>query len=262
MNALSLTIRDSATMLRRDLVRSLRIKAMTLSAVVTPLIFLVLFNYVYGGAIGAGLGGGAHAGPYINYIVPAIIIMVVGYGCSATAVNLTSDLSEGVITRFRTMAIARSSVLIGQVASGLIRTLVSVGLVIAVAWLMGFRPSASPSDWALALGVIALASLALTCMGLLFGLVGKTPAGANSLSLLFQILILTSSAFVSTASMSGVARAFAEYQPFTPVIDSIRGLLLGAPMGNSAILAVAWLVGLSLIGYLAAQAVYNRDPVR
>lgn len=250
-------------MLRRDVLHSLRRFSMTLSGLMVPIIMLLLFNYVFGGAIGAGLGGVAHGGAYVNYLAPGIIIMTVGSGCATTAINLCMDLSEGIIARFRTMAIARTSVLTGQVIGSLIRTLITVGLVIGVALLMGFRPSANPVAWIAALGLIALFTLAITWMGVLFGLVGKTPAGANSLSLIFQLLAFTSSAFVSPDSMPAGVRWFAEYQPFTPVIDTLRGLLLGTPIGsNSAFLAVAWCVVLTLVGYLVARAVYNRAPVQ
>jgi ABC-2 type transport system permease protein len=132
-----------------------------------------------------------------------------------------------------------------------------------VALLMCFRPSAGPVAWIAALGVIALFTFALTWMSVVAGLVGKTPAGANSLSLIFQLLSFTSSAFVRPDSMSGVVRWFAEYQPFTPVIDTLRGLLRGTPIsGTSAVLAVAWCAGLTLIGYLVARAVYNRNSAR
>jgi ABC-2 type transport system permease protein len=128
---------------------------------------------------------------------------------------------------------------------------------------MGFRPTTSPVAWVAAFGLIALFTLAITWMGTVFGLVGKTPAGANSLSLIFQLLAYTSSAFVSPDSMSVGMRWFANYQPFTPVIDTLRGLLLGTRVGsNSAILAVAWCIGLTLVGYLWARAVYNRGPVK
>src|SRR2546427_464888 len=199
----------------------------------------------------------------IDYLAPGIIILTVGSGGATTAINLCMDMSEGIIARFRTMAISRASVLTGQVLGSLIRTMISVGLVIGVALLMGFRPTTSLVAWIAALGVIALFTFALTWMGVVFGLVGKTPAGANSLSLIFQLLLpLTSSAFVRPDSMPAGIRWFAEYQPFTPVIDTLRGLLLGTPIGNSAILAVAWCVGLALVGYLWARAVYNRNPVR
>ena len=258
MSTLSFALRDSATMLRRDVWHSLRRFSMTLSGLLVPIIMLVLFVYVFGGAIGAGLGDGA----YINYVAPGIILMTVGSGCATTAINLCMDMSEGIIARFRTMAISRASVLTGQVLGSLIRTMISVCLVTGVALLIGFRPTANPVNWIAALGLIALFTFAITWMGVAFGLVGKTPAGANSLSLIFQLLSFTSSAFVSPDSMSGGVRWFAEYQPFTPVIDTLRGLLLGTPIGNSAVLAVAWCAGLTLVGYLWARAVYNRDPVK
>ncbi len=209
---------------------------------------------MFGGAVGAGLGGVAH--------VTGVALPDVGSGVATTAINLCMDMSEGIIARFRTMAIARASVLTGQVLGSLIRTLITVGLVTGVALLMGFRPTADPVAWVAALGLVALFTLALTWMGVVFGLVGKTPAGANSLSLIFLLLSFTSSAFVRTDSMPAGVRAYAEYQPLTPVIETLRGLLLGTPIGDSAVLAVAWCVGLALVGYLWARSVYNRDPVR
>jgi ABC-2 type transport system permease protein len=262
MSTLSFALRDSATMLRRDVRHSLRNLPGTLSGLLVPIIMLVLFVYVFGGAIGASLGGVAHDGAYIDYIAPGIIIMTVVSGGATTAINLCIDMSEGIIARFRTMAIFRASVLTGQVLGSLIRTMITIGLVIGVALLMGFRPTANPVAWIAALGVIALFTFALTWMSVAFGLVGKTPAGANSLSLIFQLLSFTSSAFVRPDSMPGGVRWFAEYQPFTPIIDTVRGLLLGTPIGNSAVLAVAWCAGLTLVGYLWARAVYNRNSVR
>src|SRR6266567_391386 len=262
MSTLSYALRDSATMLRRDVRHSLRRLSMTLSGLLVPIIILVLFVYVFGGAMGAGQGLVAQGGAYIDYIAPGIIILTVGSGGATTAINLCMDMSEGIIARFRTMAISRASVLTGQVLGSLIRTMISVSLVIGVALLMGFRPTANPVAWIAALGVIALFTFALTWMSVLFGLVGKTPAGANSLSLIFQLLSFTSSALVRPDSMSGGVRWFAEYQPFTPVIDTLRGLLLGTPIGNSAILAVAWCAGLTLLGYLWARAIYNRNSAR
>lgn len=262
MSTPSYVLRDAATMLRRDVLHSLHHLSMTLSGVLTPVFMLVLFVFFFGGAIGAGSGGLAPGGAYINYVTPGILIMTVASGCATTAVNLVMDLNEGIITRFRTMAIARMSVLTGCVLGSLIRTMISVFLVIGVALLMGFRPTTGPLAWITALGVTALFTLALTWMGVVFGLVGKTPAGANSLALLFQLLTLTSSAFVRTDSMSGPVRWYASYQPFTPVINTVRGLLLGTPTGNNALLAIAWCAALALTGYLGARAVYNRGPVR
>lgn len=261
MNTLSLTLRDSATMLRRDVRHSLRYLTMTLSGVLTPIVMLVLFVYFFGGALAASIGDGAYGG-YVNYVVPGILIMTVGSGCATTAISLVTDINEGIITRFRTLAIAPAAVLTGQVLGSLLRTMISVVLVIGVALLMGFRPTAGPVTWIAALGVIAMFTFAVTWMGVLFGLVGKTPAGANSLSLIFLLLAFTSSAFVRTDSMPGLVRWYAEYQPLTAVINTLRGMLLGTAIGNSAALAVAWSVVLALVGYLGAHAIYSRGPVR
>ena len=262
MTTLSVTLRDTATMLRRDARHSLRRLSMTLSGMGTPTIMLALFNYVYGGTLGAGLGGAGHSGDYINYIAPGIIAMTVASGCATTAINLCMDLSEGIIARFRTMAISRASVLTGQVIGSVIRTMLSIALVIGFALLMGFRPTANLGAWLAVAGLVALFTFAITWMGVVFGLVGKTPAGANSLSLIFLLLSFTSSAFVRPDSMPTVVRWFAEYQPLTPVTDTLRGLLLGTPIGNnSAILAVTWCVGLTLVGYLWARAIYSRNAV-
>jgi ABC-2 type transport system permease protein len=262
MSNLSFTLHDTATLLRRDFRHSQRNLTMTLSGLITPTVILVLFVYVLGGTLGAGLGGVTHTRAYIDYLAPAIILMTVGSGCETTAINFCMDMSEGIISRFRTMAIFRSSVLIGQVLGSLIRTILSIVFVLGVALLMGFRPTASLVSWIAAFGVIALFTLAVTWMGVVFGMIGKTPAGANSLSLIFILLPFISSAFVRPESMPVGVRWFAEYQPFTPIIDTLRGLLLGTPIGNSAIQAIAWCIGLTLVGYLLARVLYNRDPVR
>jgi ABC-2 type transport system permease protein len=266
MTNLSYAMRDAATMLRRDALHSLRNLMMTLSGVLTPVVMLLLFVEVFGGTLGAGLGGVGRRGAYIDYIdyvAPAIIIITVGSGCATTAVNLCMDMTEGIIARFRTMAISRASVLTGQVVGSVIRTMISVSLVIGVALLLGFRPTAGPAAWLAAIGLIVLFTLALTWLAVAFGLVSKTPAGANSLSLFPQLLLpFTSSAFVRPDSMPAGVRAFAENQPFTPVIDTLRGLLLGVPLGNSAVLAVAWCAGITLVGYLWARTAYDHYPTR
>lgn len=262
MNKFPLGLRDSLTMLRRDFIHSQRNIAMTLSGLGTPVIMLLLFNYVYGGAMGAGLAGAARGASYINYLAPGILIMTVGSGCATTAINLVMDMSEGIIARFRTMPISRVSVLTGTVIGSLIRTLITVTVVIGVAALIGFRPTTNAVAWVEALGLVALITLGVTWMGVVFGLVGKTPAGANSLSLLFLLLAFTSSAFVNPATMPVGVRQFAEYQPFTPVIDALRGLLLGTPVSDSSLLlAVAWSIGLTLVGYFWARAIYDRNSV-
>ncbi|MDQ2743538.1 MAG: ABC transporter permease [Chloroflexota bacterium] len=258
MSTLSYAVSDSATMLRRDFRHMLRYPMMAISGVGTPTFFLLLFVYVFGGAMGHALGGAT----YIDYVVPGILVMAVGSGSAATAINVNADMAEGIIARFRTMAISRASVLTGQVVASVIQTMVSIGLVIGIALLMGFRSTAGPAEWIAAIGVLAMLTLAFTWLAVAFGLVTKTPGGANSSTLPLLVLPFISSAFVRPDSMPAGLRWFAENQPFTPIIDTLRGLLLGAPIGHSADLAVAWCAGITLLGYLWARAAYNRDPAR
>jgi ABC-2 type transport system permease protein len=257
MTALGLTIADSATMLRRDLKHSLRTPMMTISGVATPLVFMLLFAGVFGRALGASLTGGAR-GDYLGYVTPGVLLMAVGSGSAFTAIKVCMDMREGIIGRFRTMAIARSSVLTGQVVGSLIRTLVSVGLVLGAAVALGFRPTAGPVEWLAAIGVVAMLTVALTWLAVAFGLVTKTPAGANSLSLIPQFLPLVSSAFLPTAAMPAGVRWFASHQPYTPIIETLRGLLTGGGIGTSGVLAVAWCAVIALGGYLWARAAYRR----
>ena len=259
MSMLAYAMGDSVTMLRRDLRHSLRYPAMTIAGMAVPILFLLLFVGVFGNTLSAGLGAAAAPGHYIDYIVPGILVMTAGAGAEGTAVNVCTDMTAGIIARFRTMAIARTAVLTGQLLGSLIRTLISGALVLALALGLGFRPAANPVGWVAAVGVFAMASLALTWVGVAFGVYAKTPEGANSLSLILLVLPFVSSAFVPTPTMPPAARWFAQNQPFTPVIETLRSLLSGTPMGSSAILAVAWCAGLAVVGYLAARALYDRN---
>ena len=252
-------IADAATMLRRDFQHLRRYPLMTISGIGTPTVMLLLFVYVFGGAVGAGLGAGVS---YVNYLVPGILMMTVGSGCAATAIGVNMDMTEGVVARFRVMAISRASVLTGRVIGSVIRTMLSVGLVLGVAILIGFRPTASAGQWVVAVAFIALLALALTWLSLAFGMVAKTVAGANSLTLILQFGPFVSSGFVPPQTMPGGLRWFAENQPFTPMIETLRGLLLGTPIGNHGLIAVGWCVVIALAGYMWARTAYNRDPVR
>jgi ABC-2 type transport system permease protein len=262
MSMLSYAVSDSATMLRRNLRHTLRYPVTVMMSLGVPVLLLLLFVGVFGGALSAGLGGASHGGSYVDYVVPGILLMTVGYGSSTTALAVNKDMTEGIIARFRTMAISRASVLTGHVAAAVARTMVSIGLVIGVALLMGFRPAAGPVEWLAAIGVITLLILALTWPAVAIGLLAKNPEGTSSFTLIAQVLPFISSAFVPPGSMSGAVRWFAENEPFTPIIDTLRGLLTGTPIGDSAIIAVAWCAGLALAGYLWARALLHRDPVR
>ena len=254
MSAYALT--DSATMLRRNLRHALRYPSMTVATIGGPVLILLLFNYAFGDALAAGIGGGA----YIDYIAPGILLMAATAGSTATAVAVCSDMTEGIVNRFRTMAISRDSVLTGHVVGSMIQTLASIAFVIAVALALGFRPTAGPLEWAGAIGLLALVTFALTWLSTAFGLVTKSVETASNAPLPLQFLPFLGSAIVPAASMPDGMRQFAERQPFTPIIETLRGLLMGTPIGDSAVWAVGWCVALTLAGYLWARAAYARDP--
>ena len=230
------------------------------SGLLTPVFLLLVFDGVFGGAMSKALGSGAAALPYLDYITPGVILMAVGSAVSATAINVNIDKGEGIFARFRTMGIARTSVLTGQVIGSVIRTLVGILIVFALALLLGFRTTAGPVQLLEALGVVVMLTVALTWLGVAIGLLSSSVAGANSLALIPQFLPLISSAFVPTDSMSVGVRWFAENQPYTPVIETLRGLLIGTPVGNHAAFAIAWCVVFGVSGYLWARHLYNRDP--
>lgn len=263
MSSPAYALRDSATMLRRDIRHSLRYPLLAIGGILVPVFLLLLFVGVFGNTLRAGLGAAAPAGGhYIDYLAPGILVMTAGAAAAGTAINVCIDMNEGIIARFRTMAITRTSVLTGQVLGSMARTLISGVLVIAVALGLGFRPTASPLEWLASAALFAGVTVSLTWLTIAFGLQAKTPAGANSLSLIPQFLPFISSAFVPTASMPAGVRWFAQNQPFTPIINTLRGLLTGTPIGNSAILAVAWCLVLTAVGYLWSRGRYDRYVTR
>jgi ABC-2 type transport system permease protein len=266
MSTLSYAVSDSATMLRRNLRHALRYPSLTVSVVAMPVMILLLFNYVFGGALGAGIGGMSTGSTgstrYIDYIAPGIILMAATSGALVTAIGVCVDMTEGIVNRFRTMAISRASFLTGHVVGSVIQTLASIWIVIGVALLMGFRPNATPVEWIAAAGILTLLTLALTWLSAAIGLVAKTPETASNIPMPLQFLPFIGSAIVPPDSMPTGLRWFAEYQPFTPIIETLRGLLMGTAIGNSAIIALAWCVGLTLTGYLWARAAFNRDAKR
>lgn len=262
MSTIALAARDSGTMARRHFRHSLRYPATLILSLGVPTLLLLLFVGVFGGALTAGITGPHGAGPYIDYVVPGILLMTVGYGASTTAMSVNGDMTAGIIARFRTMAIAHSAILAGHVIGALVRTLISLGVLLGVALLIGYRPSAGLVEWLGAIGLMALLTLALTWFAVAIGLWAKTAQGTSPFVLVVQTLPFVSSAFVPPASMSSVVRWIAQYEPFTPIIDTLRGLLLGTPIGGSGIAAVAWCVGLSLVGFGWARTLFRRDPNR
>jgi ABC-2 type transport system permease protein len=258
MTTMALTARDSVTMTRRTLRHAVRYPVTMVVSVGVPVLLLLLFTGVFGGALKAGLGAAAH-GAYVNYILPGILVMTAAYGSSVTALGVNRDSTEGIIGRFRTMAISPAAVLSGYVASALLRTLTSMAMVIAVAFGLGFRPAADAAQWLTAAGVTVLLVLALTWLAVAVGLAAKTAEGTSGFTLLVQLLPFISSAFAAPGQMSEPVRWFAANEPFTPVIDALRGLLAGTPDGGTALAAVAWCAGLALAGYLWGRALFRRD---
>jgi len=263
MSTLALAARDSRTMLRRNLRRMQRYPSMTLMLIAIPAILLLLFVYVFGGTMGAGLGGitGSRA-DYANYVVPGILLLSLATGATGTAVSIAMDMTEGIIARFKTMAIYRPSVLAGHVLGSVIQMMLGLAVLIGVALLIGFRPNATPLEWLAVAGVLFAICFAITWLSVALGLVSKTVEGASNLPMPLILLPFLGSGFVPTESMPTAVRWFADYQPFTPMMDTLRGLLLGTAIGNAAWIACAWCAAITVGSFVWARRLYNRDPSR
>jgi ABC-2 type transport system permease protein len=247
-------------MLRRNLKHMLRYPSMTVMLVGMPVVFLLLFVYVFGGTLGAGLGGpsGGRA-EYANYVAPAIILMTVTATVQGTAISVAMDMTEGIIARFRTMHIARVSVLTGHVVGSVMQAMISLAIVIGVALLVGFRPTAGLGGWLATAGFLVVVTFALVWLCVALGQVSKSVETASNLPMPLILLPFLSSGFVPTDSMPAGLRWFAEHQPFTPIIETLRGLLMGTPIGNNAWISLAWCAVIALGGYLWSKNLFNRE---
>jgi len=263
MSTLAYTVGDSTTMLRRNLRRLQRYPSLTLMLVGMPIVFLLLFVYVFGGQLSHGLdtalsgGHGGRAG-YLNYVTPGILLMTVAAAVQGTAIVVAMDMTGGIIDRFRTMAIARSAVLTGHVLASLIQTLGSIGVILGVAVALGFRPDAGVLAWLGVVGVTTLFALALIWLATALGLAAKSVETASNTPMFLTFLPFLGSSFVPASSMPTGLRQFAHYQPFTPTTETLRGLLTGTPIGSNAVIAVVWSVGIALGSYLWARHLYSR----
>ncbi|WAL64657.1 ABC transporter permease [Amycolatopsis cynarae] len=256
-------VRDSATMLRRNLRHMLRYPSMTVMLVGMPIVFLLLFVFVFGGTLGNGLGGPAGGrAAYVNYVTPAIILMTVTATVQGTAISVAMDMTEGIIARFRTMAIARVSVLTGHVLGSVIQAIIGLAVVTGVALLVGFRPTASPGAWLATAGFLVAVSFALVWLSVALGQASKSVETASNLPMPLMLLPFLGSGFVPTGSMPAGLRWFAQYQPFTPIIETLRGLLMGTPIGSNGIIALGWCAAIALGGYLWAKRLFNRQTAR
>jgi ABC-2 type transport system permease protein len=264
MTAMTFAVRDSMTMLRRHLRHIVRYPSVILFMIGIPVVLMLLFLYVFGGTLGAGLGLGASAGrsEYANYLAPGIILLTVAGAGTAAAISVVTDMSEGIIARFKTMAISQSSVLTGHVLGTVLQTAIAVAVVICVTLLVGFRPNANPVEWVAAIALLLMVTLAFTWLCVTCGLMAKGIETASNLPMLLMLLPLLGSGFAPTDSMPAALHWFADHQPFTPFIETLRGLLLGSGIGNQAIVSAIWVVALTVFGYLVSRALYKREPSR
>ena len=255
MTALSALL-DSRVMIVRCLRRSRRDPEAFLTALMLPIILMLLFVYIFGGAI-------AHGGGYVNYVVPGLIVLCAGFGAAAAAVAVATDMSNGIVDRFRSMPIAGFSVLLGHIVASVARNLLATSAVIAVAVGIGWRPAASPLGWLAAMGLVVLFVLALSWLAAAFGLLARSPEATNSMSFILMFIPYVSTAFVPAATMPGPLQGFAENQPFTAVIETMRGLWMGqtstgADLGTDAVLAVVYCLAILVASAAAASWLFVR----
>jgi len=244
---------DTAVLTGRSLRHILRSPDTIITTAVTPIALMLLFVFVLGGAISTGAPGS-----YIDYMLPGILLITIASGIAYTSYRLFLDLQGGIVERFQSMPIARSSVLWAHVLTSLVANLVSVAIVVGVAFALGFRTGASVGAWLAVVGILALFTLSLTWLAVIAGLSAKTVDGASAFSYPLIFLPFISSAFVPTATMPGPVAWFAEYQPVTSIVNTIRALFAGEPVGSAIWVALAWLVGLLIVAYGFAIAVYRK----
>ncbi len=243
---------DMGVMLGRSMRHIFRSMDTIITVTITPIAMMLLFVYVLGGAIQTGTDN------YVNYLLPGILLMAIASGIAYTSYRLFMDMQRGIFERFHSMPIARSAALWGHVLTSLVSNALSVLVIILVALLMGFRSSAGVWAWLAVTGILALFTLALTWIAMIAGLSATSVDGAGAFAYPLIFLPFISSAFVPTASMPSVVRAFAEHQPVTAIVDAIRALLSSQPVGNDLWLALVWCVGIMLVAYIFAMRVYKK----
>ncbi|NEW38575.1 ABC transporter permease [Nocardia cyriacigeorgica] len=250
------TMTDSLTMLRRNLLHVRRYPSMAFSILIMPIVLMMIFNYVFGGALEAGLEPGAK---YIDYLAPGMLLLLPAYLTVSVAVSLATDATKGIVNRFRVMSIAQSAMLTGHVVGTLIQGAFALVGMLGVAMLMGFRPDATPIEWVAVIGLLLLVVFAFTWLAVAFGLVAPNPESASNMPFPIVMLPFLGSGLVPTDTMPTVLRWFAEYQPFTPITETVRGLLMGTEIGANGIIALGWCVGIAATGYLWSMTLFKRQ---
>ena len=264
MTTISTTVEDSATMLHRNLLHVNRYPGLTGFVIGIPVILLLLFVYVFGGTLGAGLPGGgpgAAVEDYLAYVVPGILLIGVAGVASGASIGIAQDMTEGIVARFRSMAISRAAVLTGHVLGNTIQGLLCLAVVLGVALLMGLRPDAGPLGWLALTGFLALVCFSVSWVAIAMGMSAKSVETASNTPMIFTLLPFIGSGFVPTESMPTWLQRFADWQPFTAVIETTRALLAGTAPGTQGWLALAWCVVMTVGGYAGARSLYLRKSV-
>ncbi|GED90407.1 ABC transporter permease [Streptomyces sp. NPDC001698] len=251
MSSVSTSFGDAAIMLRRNFKHTARNPVTVFQAVLFPIVMMLMFVYVFGGAFKV-------EGKYVDYAVPGLMVMAITYGLGPTAAAVNGDMTKGIINRFKAMDVSHGAVLAGHVVSTTVRSLIADAAIIGVGFAMGFRPHASFLQWLAAIGIMLLLAFATSWLTVAMGLGAKTAESAGLATVPLIMLPFLSSAFVPADTMGTGVRQFAEYQPFTPIIETLRGLLAGNPSSGDAIAALAWCVGLALLGYVWAVSAFRK----
>ena len=247
------TLRDTQVLFGRTMRHILRSPDTIITVAIMPIAIMLMFVYVIGGAIQTGTNV-----RYVTYLLPGILLIAVASGCSYTAFRLFTDVQKGILTRLHSMPVSRAAALWGHVLTSLISNLITLVIIVGVALIMGFRSSAGVISWLAVIGILVLFTLALTWLAVIPGLTAKSVDGASAFSYPLIFLPFLSSAFVPTATMPLVLREFATYQPVTSIVDTVRALLTGAPVGHDIWIALAWLVGIIAVAYALAMRIYRR----
>ncbi|MGL4697494.1 ABC transporter permease [Enterococcus larvae] len=242
---------DSWIMFKRCLLISMRNPEALLMATITPFFLMLLFGTVFGNIANVGEFN------YIDFIVPGIIMQSIGTGSQHSAMNVATDMTRGIIDRFRSMSISKSAVLIGHTGAGVVRNIISTTVILGTALILGFRPKGSVTDWLIVIGLLILVDIAISLLAVMCGLIAKTPEGSSGLMFPLFILPFISSGFAPVNTMSGAIRWFAERQPMTPIIDSIRALTLNLPLGNSLWVAIIWCGVIIVFAFTISIKIYK-----
>lgn len=253
MSTMSLALADSATMLRRNLTHAKRYPSMSIGVIMMPTLFLLIFKFVFGGALEKSSGGN-----YVDYLAPGMLLMVPAYITASVAVSIANDAAKGIVNRFRTMGITQSSMLTGHVLGALLQALLGIAVMCVVALLIGWRPDANPVEWVAALGLLTFMIFGLNWLAVALGLLSPNAEGASNIVFPIIMLPFLGSGLVSPDTMPAGLRQFAEYQPFTPITETVRGLLMGSEIGNNGIISIGWCLVLTLGGFFWANALFRR----